>query len=398
MISKLGRVTPNNLVKFLSILSGCGFCISTHAYTVSGNVYSTNGSQSDTQAAINAAKDGATIQLPAGSFTWSSQVNASVGLMIKGHGVSSTTLTNPGTGYSLFSVNCDQIRTRISGIAFKGQFAISITGTSTTAEFRIHDCSFNSGTTQGILLQCSGNGPGLIDHCTFTGGGASEMIHNLGLGGDNGAAGWLNSVYPGNPSSLYIENCTFSKDPLQDAYFWGTSALQSYDGARTVVRHSVFNACQVDQHGGAGMVGARWFEIYDNTFYTPPGMNQSNYITLRGGSGVVFNNVNTGSNTRTGDIELYDENGRPNPLYLGRGIDQKQSPVYLWNNSAGMPVVSGSSNVILGRDFFVSTYQPSSMISRESKEELKTPTSTYTPDGYPHRFDNESTTVYGPVQ
>jgi hypothetical protein len=393
-ISKIGRVKPNNLMKVLSILSCCGFCISTYAYTVSGKVYSTNGSQSDTQAAINAAKDQAVIQLPAGSFTWSSGVTVKTGVAIKGQGVSSTTLTNPGNAYSLFDVTCDQARTRISGIAFKGQFSLNIHGSYTTTEFRIHDCTFNCGTTLGILLQVDGNGPGLVDHCTFTGGGASEMIHNMGLGADNGAAAWLDNVYPGSPLALYIENCTFSKDPLQDAYFWGTSAIQSYYGARTVVRHSVFNACQIDQHGNVGVAGARWFEIYNNTFYTPAGMNQSNYITLRGGSGVVFNNVNTGSNLGTGAIELYDENGGSSPLYLGRGIDQDYSPVYLWNNSAGMPVGSGSANVILGRDFLVSTDQPSSMISQESKNAQ---VSSYTPDAYPHQFDNESTSAYGPV-
>jgi hypothetical protein len=383
-------------MKVLSILSCCGFCVSTHAYTVSGNVYSTNGSQSDTQAAIDAAKDHDLIQLPAGSFTWSSGVSVKIGVAIRGNGISSTTLTNPGTAYSLFSVTCDQVvRTRISEIAFKGQYAIDLTGSYSTKEFRIHDCSFNCGTTQGILLQFSGNAPGLVDHCTFTGGSASEMIHNLGLGADNGAAAWLDNVSPGSPSALYIENCTFSKDPLQDAYFWGTSAIQSYYGARTVVRHSVFNACQIDQHGNVGLVGARWFEIYNNTFNTPAGMNQSNYMALRGGSGVVFNNVNTGSNLGSGVIELYDENGGSSPLYLGRGIDQDYSPVYLWNNTAGMPVVSGSSNVILGRDFFVSTSQPTSMTSRESKNNA--PVSGYTPSAYPHEFDNESTSAFGPV-
>jgi len=383
------------LVKSTFLL--CLLGINAHAYTVSGNVYSTNGSQSDTQAAINAAVDGDVIQLPAGSFIWSTGVTVNIGVTIHGNGVSSTALTNPGTSCSLFSVSCDQVQTRITGIAFKGQYAISLTGSYTTAQFRIDDCTFSCGTTQGILVQFGGNAPGLVDHCTFTGGSASEMIHNLGLGGDYGAAGWLNNVSPGRPSAVYIENCTFSKDPLQDQYFWGTSAIQSYFGARTVVRHSVFNACQIDQHGTQGAVGARWFEIYNNTFYTPAGMNQSNYITLRGGSGVVFNNVNTGSNAGTGTIELYDENGGSSPLYLGRGIDQNYSPVYLWNNSAGMPVGSGSSNVILGRDFFVSTSQPTTMIIKESNS-TNAQTSSYTPYTYPDPLDSESTNTYGPAQ
>src|SRR5260370_5601737 len=227
-------------MKYASISLFCGFCLSAQAYTVSHNVYSTTGNEADVQAAINAAQDGDVVKLPAGSFSWSSGVTVKTGVAIKGQGVSSTTLTNPVTTYSLFDVTYDQAKTRISRIAFKGQRSISIYGSYTTAQFRIHDCTFNCGTTLGILLEFSDNAPGLVDHCTFTGGGAVEMIHNYGFGADSDA-GWLDNVYPGSASAVYIENCTFSKDPLQDAYFWGPSAIQSYYGARTVVRHSVFN-------------------------------------------------------------------------------------------------------------------------------------------------------------
>ncbi len=394
LISKIGRVKPNDLMKVFSILSCCSFCISARAYTVSGNVYSTSGSQSDTQAAINAAKDNDIIQLPAGSFTWSSAVTVKIGVAIRGQGVSSTALTNPGTSYSLFSVTCDQARMSVSGIAFKGQNGISVGGSYTTAQFRIHNCTFNCGTTQGTLLGFSGNAPGLVDHCTFTGGSASEMIHNYGLGASN-YAGWLDNVYPGSSSAVYVENCTFSKDPLQDQYFWGTAAVQSYYGARTVLRHSILKACHIDQHGTPGAIGARWWEFYNNTFYVPPGMSQGDYFALRGGSGVVFNNVVTGSNGVTGAIELYDENGGSTPLYLARGIDQSYSPIYLWNNK-GMNPWSGSSNVIEGRDYFVSTFQPSSMIQRQLTTEAASTAYSYTPYVYPHPLDGGSTSQFGP--
>jgi hypothetical protein len=268
-------------MKYLSLFSLCLFCVSAQAYTVSGNVYITDGSQSDTQAAINAAVDGDVIQLPAGSFSWSQGVTVNIGVTIQGKGVSSTTLTNPDTSYSLIYVNCDQVETRITGIAFTGQYSISVDGSYTTAEFRIDDCSFSCGTINGgILLEFNDNAPGLVDHCTFTGGDASEMIHNYGFGPDS-SAGWLDDVYAGSASAVYIENCTFSKDPLQDTCFNATSAIESFYGSRTVMRYCVLNACQIDQHGTQGMIGARWWEFYNNTFYTPPGMYQSNYFDLR---------------------------------------------------------------------------------------------------------------------
>jgi hypothetical protein len=383
-------------MKPLSIFSLSIFCISAQAYTLSGNVYSTNGSESDTQAAINASPNGGVVQLPAGSFKWSRGVTVKHGLTIQGEGVASTSLENAGTSYSLININCDQVETRITGIAFKGQYAINLSGSYTTAEFRIDNCTFNCGRSQGVTVQFNNNAPGLVDHCSFVGGSGSEMIHNLGFGA-NSNAGWLDDVYPGSASAVYIENCTFTKDPLKDSYFWGTSAIESFYGARTVIRYSIAKGCQFDQHGTAGMIGARWFEFYNNTFYTPPGMNQSNYITLRGGSGVVFNNVNTGSNATTGIIELYDENGGTYPLYLARGIHQYYSPVHLWNNSSGMPVESGSKNVILGRDFFVSGFEPSSMHKCQLTTDNANTTYSYKPYVYPHPLDDGSTSVFGPV-
>jgi hypothetical protein len=402
IISKIGRVKPDNLMKVLSILSCCGFGISAHAYTVAGNVYSTNGSQSDTQAAINAAKAGAVIQLPAGSFTWSRGVTAKKAVTIQGEGVSSTTLTNPGTSYSLFDLTCHRARTRITGIAFVGQYAISVSGSYTTAQFRIDDCTFDCGTTQGILLRVGGNGPGLIDHCTFTGGSASEMIHNMGLWAGNDT-GWLDDVYPGSASAVYIENCTFTKDPLADPAFWGTSAIQSAYGARTVMRYCHLNYCQIDQHGNVPpLYGARWWEFYNNTFYVPPNGNQSDYFQLRGGSGVVYNNHTSGGpNLGAGSIQLYsDETTNPPLCGPGGGIfvngGRTFSPVYIWGNDSSMPAGSTSSNVIPGRDYSVSATQPTTMITWQLTNDNANTTYSYTPYIYPHPLDDGSTSVFGP--
>jgi len=279
---------------------------------------------------------------------------------------------------------------QISGIAFKGQYSLAVQSRRYTSTFRIDDCTFSSGTTQGILVQIGGGGRGLIDHCTFTGGGASEMIHNLGLGGGSDS-GWLNDVYPGSASALYIENCTFTKDPLIDQYFWGTCAIQSYYGARTVMRYCHINYCQIDQHGNVPpQYGARWFEFYNNTFYVPPGGNQSNYFALRGGSGVVFNNhVSGGPNAGAGQIQLYsDEPSNPPLCGPGGGIfvngNRSFSPVYIWGNDPSMRAVSTSSNVIQGRDFFVSATQPARLMRYQVPSDNSTTTYSYTPFQYPH--------------
>jgi hypothetical protein len=160
------------------------------------------------------------------------------------------------------------------------------------------------------------------------------------------------------------------------------------------------------------MVGARWFELYDNSFYVPPphgdyaGMAQSDYIALRGGSGVVFNNRVSGHNLwDNGVVTIYDENGGSSPLYVGRGIittgDPNPSPVYLWHNfqfdGSPMKVVASSANVIEDRDFFVSDTQPASMKRWQQKSDNANTTYSYKPFQYPHPMDDLPTDEYGPA-
>ena len=113
-------------------------------------------------------------------------------------------------------------------------------------------------------------------------------------------------------------------------------------------------------------------EIYDNTFNIVPNGNQSDYIVLRAGSGVVFNNHTSGStNQGGGSVTLYEEDsGYPALYQVGRGKNQSLVPAYVWNNDSTMHVGSGSSNVQTNRDFYQSA-KPG-----------------YTPFVYPHPLQN----------
>ncbi len=354
---------------FLALMVSTGIA---GAYSSSGGVFSTDGSMNDVQSAIKAAAAGNTVKIPAGSFSWSSPVSISNPVTLTGAGPSATTINGP----SLLSV-----------------------GTTSSGPIRITGITFNGGSNQVVLVQFYGINAALVDHCAFIGGSASEMIHNLGQGATD-SSGWTNSVTPGSPNALYVEDCTFSKNPLADQYFWGTSAIQSYYGARTVMRHCTLNYCQIDQHGTAGMIGARWWEFYENTFYVPPQAStggQSNYFALRGGSGVVFNNHLTGYLNNPGSIEIVDENGGSNPLYTGRGINQNPSPVYFWGNDSTMQIGSGSSNVQLNRDYYVSNSQPASMKRWQLTSDGASTTYSYAPYTYPHPMVSGSNPISTPA-
>ena len=121
-----------------------------------------------------------------------------------------------------------------------------------------------------------------------------------------------------------------------------------------MIRHNLLNYCQIDQHGTAGNIGARWWEIYNNNFNLPSGGgNQSNYMAIRAGSGVIFSNtISGGHNNGAGSIELYEEDsGYPALYQIGRGQNQALDPAYCWSND--VTPAAGSSNVQVNRDFYL---------------------------------------------
>jgi hypothetical protein len=323
-------------------------------------VIAVNCTSAAVQNAINAASSGDTVQLPGScSATWSTAVSIpnTKGLVLNGNGA---TIARSGSLLISLSVN-NSAPSRITGFAFTdpnsssvGYFVTVGGGNETSAKFRIDHCTF-TGLNGGVHIRISDSAYGVIDHNTFTWSNGIEVIHNEGYGSSS-TAGWTNDVFPGSASAVYIEDNTFiNQTSGNPAYFRGASAVQAYYGARTVIRHNAMTMAHVDQHGTAGMIGARWWEIYDNTFNIVPNGNQSDYMRLRAGSGVIFNNHAVGSeNLGSGVIELLEEDtGYPALYQVGRGKNQVLDPAYVWNNDSDMPVGSGSSNVQEGRDYFL---------------------------------------------
>jgi len=371
------------------------FCPHAQRYAAAATVAAASCSSSDVQAAINSALSGDTVAVPGGTCTWASAVTIpnTMGITIAGGDGGSTTISGA------FQLNqSSSAGSRITAFIFTSANAITTAGSTSSIAFRIDHNIFAS-SNQATFISTNGNAPGLIDHNHFTSDGASEMIHNLAMGASD-ASGWTDNVMPGSANMLFVEDNTFTYLATGNpAYFLGTSAIQSYYGARTVFRHNTLNNCQVDQHGTAGAIGARWWEIYENTFNPDvPNANQCCYVVLRGGSGVVFNNHQTGANQATGTIELYDEDsGYPAPYQPGSGVNQDYSPAYLWGNDSSIPVVSGSSNVQPGRDYFVSATQPASLLRQELNTDTPTTTYEYVPYTYPHPLQTQTTAPNPPT-
>lgn len=344
--------------------------------------YAASCSFTDIQAAVTASLSGDTVIVPGGTCTWSNSMTLG----------SSKAITLQGTGTTIKRVNLGNVplinistnsaqSTTVTGFNFRDESTsdqgfsgafIQASGSPANAKFRIYNNTFTvespwCGNVK-LHIRVVGQQFGLIDNNTFNFSTASEVIHNEGYGSGSDA-GWMDDVSPGSINAVYIENNKFWNTP---SCRWVTgstvnaganSAVQNYYGARTVFRYNTVQMANVDAHGTAGMIGARWYEIYENSWLGVPNGNMDKMVQLRGGSGVVFNNTwtSSGSVLNTG-IKMYEEDSGtyPLPYQVGRGKKSGSTfasePVYIWGNSisgTSFGETGGDSYVQQNRDYYV---------------------------------------------
>lgn len=154
-----------------------------------GTVRTTNGTQADVQAKINAAVDRDIIEIPAGNFTWTSGVSVSgKAILIRGAGGgrvegSSTSSVAVGTGSKTFTLRAKASgrlqNSWINGFTagesivarYKFDAAVSMTGTVT---------SWNASTGQLVINVTSVTGSGTRSYWTFEIPATTKITHNAG--------------------------------------------------------------------------------------------------------------------------------------------------------------------------------------------------------------------------
>ncbi len=359
-------------------------------------------SSSAVQTALNNAGSGDTVQCNAtGTYTWRTVTlpsDRNITLDLNG----STVL---GGGSVVLNIpNSASYTARVTNFTIHSVNAIN-TGTGITNKpWRIDHCTINGiGLGTGYMIT-TWSGPGLIDHCTFNVESFMETIHNMGYGPSN-LTGWQDPPAPGSMNALYIEDCT-----VNGQYGNGTCLIQSYYGARAVVRHNILNTIDVDYHGNHTAYGSRWWELYNNTV---TGTNST--FCLRGGSGMVFNNSGSGSYMVFID-EPADAFGDPsNYAGVGHGQNNSYSPAYIWNNTEFSTLynqdwcsINDGSGVRVGTDVIQSssgTSLPATCTANPPQAYWRTDTNTlykctatntwtiyYKPLTYPHPLQNAVTT------
>ncbi len=335
--------------------------------------------------AINAAQDGDTVQLPAGTGDWSKGWNTGRGakmkaITIQGAGMDKTVIrdhrSRRGSGVPFELQGIEGKPFRVTGITFDGTAwpdaglwggFMSIAGTC--KNFRIDHCKFKNAS---VMMTINGDTYGLIDHCNFDDKGYADRLAQPIWFSGPGAPNYRKPLSLGTAAAMYLED---------NEVYLGPGAARGGDcpwiapnnGARVVIRHNTIVNSQIEIYGAGvrkGYYGCQQAEIYDNTF-SAIGLKQGEpqgFIFINAGVGIVFNNTVTGTTYNTRTIQLTHERsfrdrggfgvcdgtnpvdgnqipagqkgaGYPCMGQPGRGTDAdgdgvfEPSPCYAWNNT-----------------------------------------------------------------
>jgi hypothetical protein len=268
-------------------------------------------------AAVAAAARGDTVTVPAGSATWSSALTLTKGITLKGAGRDSTFITRSGMAISInpdAGAITNEETIRVEGFTFDGnnntQMLFGVVGADASSNkpfknLAIGNCRFrnmsnvtssnavifNRGQTRGVIF---GN---IFDRCNVI----------LKIYGTDYTTEWSNGHFPqsyGTADNLYFENNTIQ---YSTTYSGGDPGwIESGQGGRLVVRYNTFNFTNATCSEYWDIHGFQYFpdpnasdgtfvvEYYGNTLTSTSGYR---WIAHRGGWGLFFNNILTGTNS-----------------------------------------------------------------------------------------------------
>ncbi len=363
-------------------------------------------------AAVNAASSGDTINVPAGTCTWTTPITIPVGKTIKLIGAGPSTCGKNGVCSTVINsttkmVNMYSNDSRLSGFRFN---RVSGGDKSALVEvrgigFRIDNNYFDDADylvanhwVLGIYANAANmtvRPEGLIDsnylnHCKLL------VIGSAVFAKDNGF--WSEPSVIGTGNTVYFENNTLDRGgPV-------SVMIDADYGASLVVRFNNLIGSNAMTHSlqGAMARGTKSWEIYNNA-WTFKNSDFGNIGFIRGGTGMMFNNTVTGPRVGAYTINLDNvrswnhalplggnpssgwcdgtsawdgnilNNGWPCRDQIGRGPDttlfntstypaSTSEPAYFWNNkrdngqNVAVSVVNNSSAWIQeGRDYYSAT-------------------------------------------
>jgi cell division septation protein DedD len=277
-------------------------------FSALATVYNSNGSSTNLQYIHDTlAHDGDTITLPAGTFSWSTQVIMTKGITLQGAGSDQTVL--------------------IDNISRSGQVCFIQSTTTATQFVRVTGIHFTGlgGSTQPAsngALRFGGNGLARIDHCHFDylhiganvgiygpifGVADHNVMDNFGMpafsfvvwmasygGASYGDGAYAEAAGYGGPNFFFIEDNTIRGIPGGNNMVAGD--VDSFYGGKYVFRHNhVWDSVTLGHSTGSSDPrgrGVRAQEIYNNDFHYA---NPVGYDGTTGGSMIAHDNTFDGA-------------------------------------------------------------------------------------------------------
>ena len=274
--------------------------------SAAGVVNSASCSESDVSAAQAIASSGDTIEIPAGTCTWSSALQITKSVVFKGQSDNGTIINDYG---------------------------FSTSGSPPVNDWRVTEVTFSNvdalsgGSSVGISFQLHGDDNFIIDNNSFLGYGAGAIVtngskgliaNNLFVSGNNtdaliyvngqnrGNEEWADPSYFGQSGNfVFIEDnefrCDASSTSCQHALMgqWGGSLVARcnlVDDSTSSQSASWTNPFDMHNYGLAGAStngaqrAAKEAEIYGNKF-VPKSSYPFDSVWIRGGSARIFNNL-----------------------------------------------------------------------------------------------------------
>jgi hypothetical protein len=272
--------------------------------------------------AIDAAQDGDTVQLPAGTAVWTKGWNTDhwarmKAVTIRGAGIDKTVIFDGRSARDGSKVPFDLKGVegkpfRITGITFDGTGYenaglwggfMSISGNCKS--FRIDHCKFRNAST---MMTINGDTYGLIDHCNFDDREYADRLAQPIWYSGPGAPNYRKPLSLGTAEALYMED---------NEVYLGPGAARGGDcpwiapnnGGRVVIRHNNIINSQLEIYGigvREKYYGCQQAEIYDNTF-SAVGLKQGEpqgFIFVNAGTAMAFNNTVMGTTYNCKVIQL----------------------------------------------------------------------------------------------
>jgi hypothetical protein len=337
--------------------------------TGSSPTWTTTPDRASVASCVSSAGYNDTINVSAGSATWTSGITITKGLTLSGAGIGNTVITASSTDTPFITLTPDSTsiassyNIRVTGFEFNGNSAVSmfitatgasgITGTIPWRYLIIGNNKFRNGlfgTSNGVLTIANANNDGQIRGVIY-GNTITDCDILFRVFSDNDTGEWANTHFNifafGTEDNLYFEGNTINWT-TQPVNYNDPGWIESGQGGRVAVRYNSWNFSNVatcsgcetwDIHGfqnwtgtpDSGQTGTMLTEYYGNTLTAYNAY--SRWVHHRGSWGLYFNNVLTGSGGASIDVDQVPTGCPADISPTPTNYTPQTNTVYVWNDS-----------------------------------------------------------------